>query len=203
VAVFADAGWQVRPDWRNVPLYAMADGAETKIEDIGVTPADIGATDQPRPSAAHRWINGGWTLDPLLVRQCLAAQRDAVLAELNTACEQALAQLRAGCPDTEVTSWAKQEAEARALGADPNVATPLLSAIARARGLPVADLATRVIAKADAYAHAAGALIGRRQALEDALLAIDLAAPDAAEQLAALVREHSGGLFNPLTRPVS
>ena len=50
---------------------------------------------------------------------------------------------------------------------------PLLTAIATARGLPVAELASRVLGKMNAYAAASGALIGRRQAAEDL---IDVAA---------------------------
>ncbi|TCP13773.1 hypothetical protein EV683_10518 [Crenobacter luteus] len=116
----------------------------------------------------------------------LAERRAAALARLNAACEAALAALKADCPESEVSSWAKQEAEARALQADPATPTPLLSAIAAARGLTAAELAARVLAKSDAYAVAAGALIGRRQALEDALAAIDLGAPDAEARIDAI-----------------
>lgn len=116
----------------------------------------------------------------------LAEHRAAALARLNAACEAELAKLKAGFPASEVDSWAKQEREARMLQADQATATPLLSAIAAARGLTVAELAARVLAKSDAYAVAAGALIGRRQALEDALMAVDLQAEDAAEQLEAI-----------------
>ena len=68
-------------------------------------------------------------------------------------------------PETERNSWAKQEAEARAWAANNLAATPLLSAIAVARGTSLADICARVIANADAYAVYAGGVIGKRQAL--------------------------------------
>ena len=101
----------------------------------------------------------------------LDAARQAALARINAACSAALAALAASYPDGEVTSWAQQVREAEALAHDAEADTPLLSAIAGARGLTVAVLAERVQAKAAAYALASGALIGRRQAAEDRIAA--------------------------------
>ena len=53
--------------------------------------------------------------------------------------------------------------------ADPAASTPLLSALAQARGVPLDGLVRRVLAKADAFAVASGSIIGQRQALEDRL----------------------------------
>lgn len=100
---------------------------------------------------------------------------DAAAERIVTLCsesETAMSVITFGYPEGEIKSWDKQEAEARALLADANASTPLLSAMASARGITVTDLATRVIAKADAFAVAAGAIIGKRQALEDQLNAI-------------------------------
>jgi hypothetical protein len=85
-----------------------------------------------------------------------------------------------------VQSWAQQTREAEALAIDPNTPAPLLAAIATMRGVPLATLAERVRAKVLAYAVASGQIIGQRQALEDRLMAVDLQAPDAAEQLEAI-----------------
>ncbi len=103
-------------------------------------------------------------------------------AEINAACESAIAAIRAGYPESEVLSWPKQEAEARAFVADAAAATPLLDALAAARDIDKAELAARVIAKADAFAAISGALIGNRQKLED-----QLAAATTAEEAAAIV----------------
>ena len=56
-----------------------------------------------------------------------------------------------------------------AYAADPTASTPLLSALAQARGISLPDLVERVLAKADAFAVASGFIIGQRQALEDRL----------------------------------
>ena len=77
--------------------------------------------------------------------------------------------MRAGYPDDEVQSWAKQEAEARAYAADNAAATPLLSAMSQARGVVLAELVAKVIEKADLFAVASGRAIGTRQACEDAI----------------------------------
>ena len=139
----------------------------------------VGRFANSQPGIAEEWLDD----DAADLRPVLTEVRARMLAQLKTDCETELSQLKADYPESEVSSWGKQEREARALLADPATATPLLSAIATARGIDLAELAARVLAKADAYAVAAGALIGRRQALEDALAAIDLAAPDAEAQI--------------------
>lgn len=103
----------------------------------------------------------------------LNAAKAAKLTEINAECQKAVAALAADYPDSEVQSWPQQVKEAMALSADPQANAPLLTAIATARGLPVAELASRVLGKMNAYAGASGALIGRRQAAEDL---IDVAA---------------------------
>ena len=91
-------------------------------------------------------------------------------AEINEGCQAALAALTATYPDRELLTFDKQEAEARAYLSDPSSATtPILTAIAQGRGIPVEELAQKIIAKADAFALASGALIGQRQWYEDAL----------------------------------
>ena len=103
----------------------------------------------------------------------LNAAKAAKLTEINAECQKAAAALAKDYPDSEVQSWPQQVKEATALSADPQADAPLLTAIATARGLPVAELASRVLGKMNAYAGASGALIGRRQAAEDL---IDVAA---------------------------
>lgn len=94
------------------------------------------------------------------------------LASINASCESEIAAISAGYPASEVLSWPKQEAEARAWTADNQAVTPLLDSLAAARGISKAELASRVIAKADLFAQLSGAIIGKRQALEDQLDAI-------------------------------
>ena len=103
----------------------------------------------------------------------LEAVKAAKRLEINEACNAAVAALAASYPEREIQSWPQQVKEAEALAADPQAATPLLTAIAEARSLPLAELASRVLGKMNAYSAASGALIGRRQAAEEL---IDVAA---------------------------
>lgn len=102
----------------------------------------------------------------------------ARLENINAHCETAIAQISAGYPSSEVLSWPKQETEARAWLADNSVATPLIEALAAARGVVKADLVSRIIEKADLFAQVSGQLIGKRQGLEDQLTAMQDALND-------------------------
>ena len=93
----------------------------------------------------------------------------AKLSEINAAADRAIATLTTTYPDREISTFDKQEREARDWTADNTASTPLLSALAQARGIPLDELVRRVLAKADAFAVASGSIIGQRQALEDRL----------------------------------
>ena len=115
----------------------------------------------------------------------LASTKARKLAEINAACDAALAALTAGYPSSELLTFDKQEAEARALLADPEAATPFLTPLAAARGLETEELARKVIAKADAFTTASGHVIGLRQKDEDRLKAAQTV-----EDVAAIVPEY-------------
>jgi len=135
-------------------------------------PEDIPACDQSLVEPL-----GEATLEPSNSAM-LEAARTAKRMEINAACDAAVAKLAAAYPEREIQSWPQQVKEAEALAADADAPAPLLAAIAETRGLPVTELAGLVLSKMVAYAQASGALIGLRQALEDAL--------DAAETIEAV-----------------
>jgi len=115
---------------------------------------------------------GEATLEPsglAMIEVARAAKR----VEINAACDTAVAALAAAYPEREIQSWPQQVKEAEALMGDADAPAPLLAAIANTRGLPVSELAGRVLSKMSAYAHASGAFIGLRQALEDAVEAAE------------------------------
>lgn len=116
------------------------------------------------------------------IRQALPVRRQTLLFSISAECQRRLSALASSYPEGEVASWPAQVKEAEALQADAQAGAPLLAAIAAARGIPLPELASRVLAKSAAYAAASGAIIGRRQALEDAVgaaqTADDLAAID-------------------------
>lgn len=108
--------------------------------------------------AYEAWLAAGNTPEPA---DAPAHSVESMLTLLRLECDRRLAALKAGYPDSEVLSWDKQEAEARAGGG------PLVSALAAARGLDEQELIRRILAKAEAFAVLSGTIIGQRQALED------------------------------------
>lgn len=60
---WSDGVWQMKPDYRNVPLYQTANGMPGAIDEPGVVPADVGLTDQAKPSPLHVWRDGQWIED--------------------------------------------------------------------------------------------------------------------------------------------
>lgn len=127
-------------------------------------------------------IDPDWSreIPPLTVSE-LAADK---LLSINNECEKDINAIKLGYPNSEVLSWPKQEAEARAYIVDSSAATPLLNALSVARGITKADLANRIVVKADQFAQISGMLIGKRQQLEDminALLADNQNPPTAAD----------------------
>ncbi len=97
------------------------------------------------------------------------AEQANKLKEINDAAQRALDTLLVTYPKGEITSFDKQESEARAYLDDAAAPTPLLNALAEHREMDKDELVRRVIEKADAFAAASGAIIGKRQKLEDAL----------------------------------
>ncbi len=160
------------------------------LDHAGAVPP-YNATDVPPPDGKPGFFRrfdpaaGAWALVPRdelprppafpqpTPEEMLAGARAAKLAEINAACQAALAALTPTYPERELLTFDKQEAEARTYQADSGASVPLLTALAASRGISVADLAARVIAKADTFTAASGHLIGQRQRLEDALEACE------------------------------
>lgn len=74
--------------------------------------------------------------------------------------------------DHEQQTFEQQRREAVEWYADHTVQTPMLSRIAARRGLSLDELVSRVLAKASAFAIAAGDLVGAQNAIEDRVVAI-------------------------------
>lgn len=147
--------------WR-VPTDYRADGVFVTVAQPG-QPLEFPACDQGQVEYL------GELQLPASEALQLQGAREARIADINAACERALAALSQAYPAGEVQSWSQQVKEAEALAADPATPVPLLDAIAAARGLTAAELGARVLQKTAAYATLSGELIGRRQAAEDAL----------------------------------
>ena len=129
---------------------------------------------EPQPSAAHE-LNLDtltWEISPEKQSALFAQQKESLLNKLADKADQLKNGLLAGYPQTEIESFYRQEKEALAWQADHNTPTPMLSQIARVRGVPLEVLISKVIEKSAQFAVAIGIIIGQRQAFEDRLLAL-------------------------------
>lgn len=108
------------------------------------------------------------------------------LNEINILYQQSIATLTPTYPDDERLTFDKQEQEARAWLADNSTSTPFIDALATGRQMDKAELVSRIIAKADAFALTSGSLTGQRQRYEDLL---DVA--ETADAVAAIVPVYS------------
>ena len=140
----------------------------------------------PQPSAAHVLNLDTLTWDISAEKQTalFAQQKEGLLNKLADKADQLKNSLLAGYPQTEIESFYRQEKEALAWQADHNTPTPMLSQIARVRGVPLDMLISKVIEKSAQFAVAIGIIIGQRQAFEDRLLALKTS-----EELTALEQE--------------
>ncbi|WP_052081017.1 hypothetical protein [Pseudomonas sp. ML96] len=114
-------------------------------------PSDATEVPDAPSDVRQRWQFPGWP----------GTSPGEALDKLRDECDRRLAALKRDYPDSEVLSWDKQEAEARAGGG------PLVAALAVARGIDEAELIRRILQKAEAFAVLSGTIIGQRQALED------------------------------------
>lgn len=128
----------------------------------------------PQPSAAHvlNLDTLTWEISPEKQTALFAQQKEGLLNKLADKADQLKNSLLAGYPQTEIESFYRQEKEALAWQADHNTPTPMLSQIARVRGVPLDVLISKVIEKSTQFAVAIGLIIGQRQAFEDRLLAL-------------------------------
>jgi len=97
-----------------------------------------------------------------------AVAADTVI-HLIEACEETLSTITSAYPVSERDTWEIQRQEALAWQADNAAYIPFINALATARGISVAEHASRILIKAEAYQVAAAAAIGKRQRLEDNL----------------------------------
>ena len=140
----------------------------------------------PQPSAAHELNLDTLTWEISAEKQIVlfAQQKESLLNKLADKADQLKNSLLAGYPQTEIESFYRQEKEALAWQADHNTPTPMLSQIARVRGVPLDMLISKVIEKSAQFAVTIGIIIGQRQAFEDRLLALKTP-----EELTALEQE--------------
>lgn len=168
VRVFKNGAWGLKEDNRGVKYWLPGDDWQTEpreMKDLGPLP-DGATTEMPKKPFSQIKIDK--------------------LGEINALYQQAIATLTPTYPDDERLTFDKQESEARAWLVDNSTSTPFIDALVTGRQMDKAELVSRIIAKADAFALASGSLTGQRQRYEDML---DVA--ETAEAVAAIVPEYS------------
>lgn len=166
--------------------YAKVIDESTRRVEIGT-----GTNETFYASIGMEWMDvdhgydGYWYVAGYAPAQPVEELRAEKLKEINAAYDAATSALVATYPQTELLTFDKQEAEARAWTADHAAGTPLVDMLAAGRQMDKAELVRRIIAKADAFALAAGYLTGQRQRYEDML-----AAAQTAEDVASIVPEY-------------
>ena len=127
----------------------------SKVEEVGyrIDNAD-------KVQRTYRVVDRGFTDEYIYKRK---------LGEVNDECNRYLEEAISSYPSTEVASFDKQEAEARAYLADPTAELVLLPVLAVARGISLDELVKKVLIKATMFAKYTGFMIGQRQKFEDQL----------------------------------
>lgn len=114
------------------------------------------------------WDGKGWIAGHKFESLTDEAIQEAAVKVLSQDLSDAVRQLQKGYPEVEVSTWARQEADARSYVED-KTASPFLQQLAKARNASVADLAETIVAKADAHAVKVAALIGAHKAAVEAV----------------------------------
>ncbi|MFQ3071722.1 hypothetical protein ACKJPP_06960 [Neisseria polysaccharea] len=129
----------------------------------------------PRPSEYHEWDGKKWKISKTAAAARFGKQKNALAFRLAAKADELKNSLLAGYPQVEIDSFYRQEKEALTWQADNNAPTPMLAQIAAARGVELDVLIGKVVEKSARLAVAVGAVIGKRQQLEDKLNTIETA----------------------------
>lgn len=165
------SSYEAAGTWPNDAVELTADEKEIYWQQQPPEGKKLGSDENNRPA---------WVDLPALSLDDLEKEK---ASEIDTKSQEFVDQKMESYPAFEMLTFERQEREARAFLADDTVATPTLEPITTARNLTVLEIATRVVAKADALNAVAASVAGQRQAyhdqLADAVQAQDIAAVEA------------------------
>lgn len=200
VAVFADGQWRAKADWRGVTLFSITDGSPVSIADIGVTPADVGATDQPIPSPAHSWAKDSWQLDPVKVAAHLTAAKKSGLELIDAYGKAQRVKIAGTSDEIEIAGWANKLATAKAIKAgsasESEKAAFQTESAGRNRGDTVDTLADKVIRNADFYLQASCLIDGLKRRAQDSVNAAKT--PEEVDAVLAAMKSQAEAAFAQL-----
>ena len=138
----------------------------------------------------ENWPDGPWeeVPPPAPAPVPLEQAKHMAVEQVNEHYQQQAEQLIGKYPGFELQTWQDQEREALEYqqwnGTGEAPSTPVLTAIATARGITVSELAIRVIANATAWRQIAPQLAGQRQAIVD-----QIDAAETSDQIDAIIRQ--------------
>jgi hypothetical protein len=171
------SNWEYLPDFRGQTAYRTADGSPFMIDAVGALSDAL--TLEPRPSEAHEWQNGSWVENrertAEIKAQALEKAKAEKLAEINRTAQEFVSRAVElnKTPEFEVATWPLQAAEAQAWHANSETKTPILAAIAAARGFDLDKLRAAALRKANAYSSLTAHVAGQRQALQSKIEAAE------------------------------
>jgi len=96
----------------------------------------------------------------------IEAKKFLLVAELNRKLDAKLESFFNQFSTAEKETWNLQLTEAKDFTADETATTPILSVLAGARGITVAELAAKVLAKATSYQQTVATMIAEKQVIE-------------------------------------
>ncbi len=174
VAVFEAGAWVIKPDWRNTKLYSTTDGSDVSINEIGVIPKDVGATDKPRPDETYSWKSSKWALDAQKVAEKFEAQKmDAILIISSIA--QIARQKIAGTSDSiEVSAWSNKLRIAQAILSNGAIDSEVAAfqaeiSLRNISGETLESFCQRVLANAASYSMVCAVLDGLKRSTQDTI----------------------------------
>lgn len=146
------------------------------VDPMLAIPSHSTPTAPPETTGAEvaAWNGDGWIVlpeYPPLPEPDIKALKAAKSTEILTGSDAAMNLITSTYSANEKLSWPKQEAEAKALLADPNAPALLLRGIADTRGIALTVLRDKVLANVEASEALTALILGTQQKYEDAVKA--------------------------------
>lgn len=146
--------------------------AEIEHPKFGWIPCTL-SRDDPDNSDIFDRIEREGGAKPVDEEKVLREEKIKKVARINQVAKEKVSHIRDAYPQFEIDTWPEQKEEAFSYQKDSSAETPMLSGIAEERGLSVAELVQRVLAKVESYRDAVSRVTGIRQRLEDEVQGAD------------------------------
>lgn len=162
VLVWTGEEWELVEDNRSKIYYDTTTQEKHEIKYLGETILETWTENQPIDRESI-WANGNWEIPFEILKK-------RKIAEIRTIADSTLIQIKSDFSDSEVISWTKQEAGARALFEDlasKSEDAEFVRNLAIARGIPVEELVEKIKNRFTKYYETMSNVIGNQQRKED------------------------------------